>query len=313
METLKRQVAQPVDELGAGLHRPVGECQAADPCGAQGIDTKVNDITAGQAVSCSLQEVVGEAHTTRAEWEWQERMRVAAMMDAATTPGMPSTSIASTTSASSTTKRWTGARTHAPSAAVPGVGGRILKKNVSDTDHEPQRKNLSHSFEEVSIDKEGPDVHRMDLEMRVPDNWSMDEEMPPDGRREIDSERKERKKENVDMTNKFEELTKRIARGELAASTAPSGGEAAAQGQPQHVILGGWPPRSKEELIASEIDRFWEALSRLTRDKLVKPYAPGAYGSIAKMKAPQQMLDTCAFELQRFLTKWTREGCEGPT
>lgn len=41
---------------------------------------------------------------------------------------------------------------------------------------------------------------------------------------EIDSERNESRKENADMNTKFEELTKRIAKVELAASTPPSRG-----------------------------------------------------------------------------------------
>lgn len=60
---------------------------------------------------------------------------------------------------------------------------------------------------------------------------------------------------------------------ELAASTALAAGEAAAQLQPQHVILGGWPPRSKKELIITDIDRLWEGLPKTTRDKMVRPCA----------------------------------------
>lgn len=221
---------------------------------------------------------------------------------------------------------------------VPGARGRILKKKVSDTDHEPHRKNLGPSFVEVSIDRAGLDVHRMDVETCAPGNGSMGEEMrparkmsknerlmqkceikpegtqrqqdPPEaagsdfwanmqllfasqtnemrgmagvlGRKlddvktelktDIDSERTERRKETSDMSGKCEERAKHIAKVELAASTAYAGGEAAAQWQPQHVILGGGPPTSKKELISVGIDRLMEGLPKINaRENMVKP------------------------------------------
>lgn len=243
---------------------------------------------------------------------------------------------------------------------------------------------MGPSFDEVSIDNESPDAHRMYIEAMVPDNWSMDEDKvqessamdnerlmhkcdirpegvqlpqdPPDVAgagfwanmqmlfasqtndmrgmvgvldRKLDADQKTSSittltassssggRKHTDLTAKFEELTKLIAKVELTATSRGGGGggeaAAAAQWQPQHVTLGGgWPPRSKKELIVADSKRLLECLPKSTKDNMVKPCAPGAYGSIAKMKAPRQLLDSCAFELQRFLAEWKREGCEGP-
>lgn len=131
----------------------------------------------------------------------------------------------------------------------------------------------------------------------------------------IQSEREERKKENEETNQKFSEVMEQIKTLEMTNSSARNAGANAGSTTncaPQHVVFGGWPPRTKREATQADDDKMWLMVPAEPRQRCVKPYVPSAYGSIAKLRAPTTLLDQPSFDSQKSLSQNTCDEGGGP-